>query len=89
MPEYNFTINATFTADTKQDAWDEWVEWLTNPGNLEDGTAVIEFSRSYADLAGHANEWFCNECSTYFDASLDSCPTCGAFVDYQQGVAHR
>lgn len=40
MPEFTFTISATFEADNQQDAWDEWVEWLTEPMHVEDGTEV-------------------------------------------------
>jgi len=35
-----YTVKATFTSTVPgyQDAWDEWVEWLTHPMHLEDGT---------------------------------------------------
>lgn len=41
MNEYTFTITATFTDDNQQDAWDAWVEWLTEPAHIEGGTTVI------------------------------------------------
>lgn len=43
LREFSFTLNATFAAATQQDAWDMFVEWLTVPMHVEDGTQVVEF----------------------------------------------
>jgi tRNA/tmRNA/rRNA uracil-C5-methylase (TrmA/RlmC/RlmD family) len=45
--EFSFTLNATFTAANQQDAWDQFVEWLTNPLHVEDGTQVVEFPQAH------------------------------------------
>ena len=37
---YTFTITGTFKADSLQEAWDQWVEWVRVPFNLEDHTVV-------------------------------------------------
>jgi hypothetical protein len=93
--EYSFTTSATFAASDRQQAWDMYVEWLTNPMNVEEGTQVVALPNAgdirTVTITGPLPEdgWFCDHCSYYFDASLDACPTCGAFVDYVRGIAHR
>lgn len=42
MPDYQYTISATFTAAAETEAWDEWVAWLSEPAHLEDGTTITE-----------------------------------------------
>jgi len=37
---YSFTITAQITGTDRQDAWDKWCEWLTEPSNVEAFTQV-------------------------------------------------
>ena len=39
---FTFTLTATFDAVDRDDAWNQWVAWLSNPRAVEDGTEVTE-----------------------------------------------
>jgi hypothetical protein len=45
---YTFTITAVVDAVDQDDAWDQWVDLLTQPRFLEDGTTVtVEAARPF------------------------------------------
>lgn len=43
MAEFMFTISAVFDAETEDDAWDDWRDWLRQRRTVEDGTHVVKF----------------------------------------------
>ena len=40
MNDYTFTITTTLSGDTRQEAWDQWADLLTQPRFVEDYTVV-------------------------------------------------
>jgi hypothetical protein len=40
MNDWTFTITQTFSGETRQDAWDAWIEWLRDPNKVEAYTVI-------------------------------------------------
>lgn len=64
MPTFQFTITGVFDGEDQQEAWDQWIDLLSQPSWVEDGTEVEdvtdqdpdEDNNMRPDVAAQANQ---------------------------------
>ena len=85
MNDYTFTITTTLSGDTRQEAWDAWIEFLRDPNKVEAYTVTRSHEYDAVDRCKHCGKVVHNEMHDGFTFVIDDetgGDVCGSWGTY-------